>query len=159
MSARGRPPGRRPGDSGTREAIVEAARRQFSELGYDRASLRSIAVEAGVDPSLVVHFHGSKQQLFLAGVELPFPPHEGLPGILAGDPGEVGLPLARFLAGLLESEEGRRRVTGLIRAAATEPEAARLVRDLVSRELLGRLTAHLGAPDAALRASLVSAQV
>ena len=58
--------GRRPGNSGTREAILEAARRQFADLGYDRTTLRSVAAEAGVDPALVVHFFGSKQQLFLA---------------------------------------------------------------------------------------------
>jgi AcrR family transcriptional regulator len=151
--------GRRPGESGTRDAILDAARRQFAELGYDRASIRSIATEAGVDPALVVHFHGTKQRLFLAVVELPFDPEQAVPALLEGDPDEVGLRFARFVVGLLESEEGRRRFTGLVRAAASEPEAARMVRELVTERVIGPLVAGLGVPDAPLRASLVGAQV
>src|SRR3712207_2530690 len=110
--------GRRAGDSGTREAILEAAGRLFAEQGYDRTSMRAIALEAGVDPALVSHFHGSKQALFVASVELPYSPSEVLPRLLAGDRDTVGVRLAEFLVGVLESEEGRRRFTGIIRAAA-----------------------------------------
>jgi AcrR family transcriptional regulator len=154
-----RRPGRRPGDSGTREAILRAARRQFSELGYDRTSLRSIAAEAGVDPTLVSHFHGSKQQLFVTVVELPFEPAVVLPRLLSGDRETVGLRLARFFVGVLESEQGRQRITGLVRAAASEPEAARMLRELVTRELFGPIAASLGTPDARLRASYVGSQL
>ena len=86
--------GRRVGDSGTREAILTAARRQFAELGYDRTSMRQVALEAGVDPTLVSHFHGSKQKLFLAVIELPFSPADVLPELLAGDPQEIGVRFA-----------------------------------------------------------------
>lgn len=150
--------GRRPGDSGTREAILGAARRQFAALGYDRTSLRQVALEAGVDPTLVSHFHGSKQKLFLAVVELPFTPAEVLPGLLAGDPDGVGLRLARFVLGVLESEQGRSRVLGMVRAATSEPEAARLVRDLLTDQLLTPLAAGIGADDPAFRAGLLMSQ-
>ncbi len=158
MTSRGRPSGRRPGDSGTRELIATAARRRFAEQGYDRTSLRSVALEAGVDPALVTHFYGSKQQLFVAVVELPFDPAEVLPGIVAGDRDELGLRVAHFLVGVLESQEGRRRVTGLVRSAASEPEAARLVRELISTRLLVPLAELLGADEAVLRASFAGAQ-
>ena len=151
--------GRRVGDSGTREAILTAARRQFAELGYDRTSMRQVALEAGVDPTLVSHFHGSKQKLFLAVIELPFSPADVLPGLLAGDPQEIGVRLARFVLGVLESEQGRSRVVGLIRAASSEPTAAGLVRDLITRELLVPIASGLGADDADYRASLVASQV
>ncbi|MGI8475003.1 MAG: TetR family transcriptional regulator [Thermomicrobiales bacterium] len=151
--------GRRPGESGTRAAILAAAREQFAALGYDRASVRVIAQAAGVDPALVLHFFGSKQRLFVVVAELPFDPVVVLPELLSGDRHEVGERLARFLVGVLNAEEGRRRVTGLIRAAASEKEAARLVRKLVERELFAPLTTALGADDAPLRASLIGAQV
>lgn len=151
--------GRRPGDSGTREAILKAARRQFAEIGYDRTSMRQVAIEAGVDPTLVSHFHGSKQQLFLAVVELPFQPAEVLPDLMAGDPKETGSRLARFVLSVLESEQGRSRVVGLIRAATSEPEAARLIRELITRELLTPLAEGIGSDDAAYRASLLASQV
>ncbi len=162
MSARANPArrsGRRAGDSGTRTLILEAARRQFSERGYDRTSLRSIAQEAGVDPTLVSHFYGTKQQLFVTVVELPFDPAEVLPRLLAGDTSAAGLRLARFFLGVLESEAGRERITGLVRAAASEPEAARLVRELVSRELVGEIAEHLADDAAPLRASLMGSQI
>jgi AcrR family transcriptional regulator len=151
--------GRRPGDSGTREAILQAARRQFADRGYDRTSLRSVALEAGVDPTLVSHFHGSKQQLFVTVVELPFRPAEVLPALLAGDREAIGARLARFVLGVLESDEGRRRITGLVRAAASEPEAARLVREMVMRDVFAPIAESLGVEDAGLRASLVGTQV
>lgn len=159
QAPRRRPAGRRPGDSGTREAILAAARRQFAEQGYDRTSVRGIAQEAGVDPALVTHFHGSKQALFATVVQLPFDPAEELPRLLDGDRAEVGLRLARFVVGVMESERGRSRMLGLLRAAASEPVAARLVRALVEREVFAPLARHLGASDPLLRASHVGAQV
>jgi AcrR family transcriptional regulator len=159
LTERARRSGRRPGVSGTREAILDAARRLFAEQGYDRTSMRAIALEAGVDPALVSHYHASKQALFVASVELPFEPSEVLPGILHGDRETTGLRLATFLIGVLESEEGRRRITGLVRAAASEPEAARMMRELLTREVLATVVENLGADDPQRRASFASSQI
>ncbi len=158
MTARPRS-GRRPGDSKTREAILAAARQQFGEQGYDRTSVRSIAAQAGVDPALITHFHGNKQALFTAVVELPFEPRKVLPRLLADGPEQVGRHLAEFAVGVMESPDGRRRLLGLVRAAASEPEAARLVRELITTEILGPLAAALPVEDAPYRASLVGSQV
>lgn len=155
---RSKPSGRRPGDSGTRDAIAEAARRQFAARGYDRTSLRSVAAEAGVDPALVTHFYGSKQQLFVTVAELPFQPADVLGPLVGGDPQGAGLALARFFVGVLESPEGRRRVTGLVRAAASEPEAARLVRERIAAELLTPIAERVSADQPELRASFMASQ-
>jgi AcrR family transcriptional regulator len=151
--------GRRPGTSGTREAIAEAARRNFGELGYERTTIRAIAGDAGVDPALVVHFFGSKQQLFLSVMDLPFPPEEVLPKILAGDRDRVGERLSRFIVGVLEDPTSRTVLTGMVRAAASEPEAARMLRELISRRVFAAIAASLGVDDAELRANLVGSQV
>src|SRR5918994_4075867 len=151
--------GRRPGPSGTREAILAAARHQFGERGFDRATIRSIARKAGVDPALVTHFHGSKQRLFLAAVELPFEPEQALPAALAGDPAEAGRRLAELLIGVLEDPARRSVVLGIVRSAATEPEAARMVREIVGERILGVAARELNTDDAPLRASLVGSQV
>jgi AcrR family transcriptional regulator len=156
MSRRG---GRRPGTSGTREAIAAAARRSFGELGYERATIRAIADEAGVDPALVAHFFGSKQQLFLTVMDLPFAPEEVVPEILAGDRDRVGERFARFIVGILENENARNVLTGMVRAAASEPEAARMLRELISRRVFGAIVRSLDVDDAELRASLVGSQV
>jgi AcrR family transcriptional regulator len=151
--------GRRPGASGTREAIAAAARRMFGELGYERATIRAIANEAGVDPALVVHFFGSKQQLFLAVMDLPFAPEEVLPTIFAGDRAQAGERFARFIVGVLEDARARSVLTGMVRAATSEPEAARMLRELISRRVFAAISASLGADDAELRATLVGSQV
>ena len=44
---------RGPGESGTRDALLEAARRMFAERGYEGASLRAIAAAVGVEAALV----------------------------------------------------------------------------------------------------------
>ena len=105
------------------------------------------------------HFYGSKQRLLVVSVELPFDPREVLPDLLGGDPQQVGERLARFIVSVLESDEGRRRVLGLVRAAATEPEAARLVRELLTEQVIGTVVEHLGADQPERRASFVGAQV
>ncbi|MDP8943630.1 MAG: TetR family transcriptional regulator [Actinomycetota bacterium] len=151
--------GRRPGTSGTRDAILLSARRHFAELGYDRATLRAIAAEAGVDPALVAHFFGSKQRLFLSVVELPFEPAEVLPGLLSGDRESVGERMARFAISVLDDPEARARVVGMVRAAASEPEAARMLRELLTRSLFTPIAEALGEQDAMLRANLTGSQI
>lgn len=66
--------GRRPGKADTRGEIVEAARRVFAADGYDGASLRAVAREAGVDPALVHHYFDGKASLFVAAMALPLDP-------------------------------------------------------------------------------------
>ncbi len=151
--------GRRPGPSGTREAILAAASRHFAQHGYDRASLRGIAAEAGVDQKLIAHFFGSKQQLFVAGVGLPLNPAEVLPAILAGDRASIGERLAALLVDVLEQPELHQRFTGVVRAAASEPEVARMLREFLSRELFVPAAELLGSEDGPFRANLVGSQI
>lgn len=151
--------GRRRGESGTREQIAEAARDQFAEHGYDRATLRGIAAEAGVDVALISHFFGSKQRLFVTVMGFPFTAREVVPQIVGPGLEGAGERLARFIVSLLEDPAGRARVMGLVRAAASEPEAAEAIRALITRELIGAFVENLGVPDADLRASLVGSQV
>jgi AcrR family transcriptional regulator len=151
--------GRRPGDSGTRDAIHAAAARQFADLGYDRTSLRSIAREAGVDQKLVAYFFGTKQQLFVEVVKLPFDPAVVVPVVFGGDPERGGERIAEFVLGILDDPVTRRPLVGLVRAATSEPEAARMVRELLTREVLARIVAELGSDDADLRASLLGSQI
>ena len=86
--------GRRPAGSGTREAILAAASRAFAEQGYPRTTLRGIARDAGVDTRLVTHYFGSKQDLFIAVVELPFDPEQVMPAAPRPGPRGVGVRLA-----------------------------------------------------------------
>lgn len=68
------PAGRRPGNVDTRAEIIDAARRVFAQKGYDQASLRGVAREAGVDAALVHHYFDGKPDLFVAAMSIPFDP-------------------------------------------------------------------------------------
>ena len=151
--------GRRPGTSGTRDAILAAARRQFAEQGYDRTTLRSIAAEAGVDPALVVHFFGSKQGLFLAGVELPFEPEELAARIAASPRERIGELVATFVLDVLDDPEARSRWLAIIRAAASQPEVARLLRRTLETRVFAPVAEALGVRDAPLRVTLAGTQL
>ena len=151
--------GRRPGPTRTREAILEAARHLFGTGGYDRTSLRAIAADAGVDQALIVHFFGSKIGLFLASVDLPVDPQTAIPVILEGPRSELGERIATFMMAVLENEDARARFTAMVRAATSEPEAARLVRERLTKELWEPLARALGMKDAQLRIALVGSHM
>ena len=154
----GRRSGRRPGPSTTREAITRAARLQFSELGYDRTTIRGVAREAGVDPALVIRFYGSKDALFREVMSLPPAAAEALERIADGPRETVGRRLAELIVGLLENPETRAIVLGRIRSAVSHPEAAALVRETVTRDV-GRLTSALTDDQPDVRAVLAGTHV
>jgi AcrR family transcriptional regulator len=150
--------GRRPGPTTTREAIAGAARRQFAELGYDRATMRGIAGEAGVDAALVVRFYGSKEALFREVMALPPGVAEAIAGLADGPRATVGRRLAEVIVGMLEDPRSRSIVLGRIRSASSHPDAAALVRETVTRDV-GRLVAALTDDEPETRAVLVGSQV
>ena len=150
--------GRRPGPTTTRDAIAQAARRQFAEVGYDRATLRGIAGEAGVDAALVVQFYGSKDALFREVMALPPTVAEAMAALAEGPAETVGRRLAEVIVGMLEDPRSRSIVLGRIRSASSHPEAADLVRETVTRDI-GRLAAALTDDEPELRAVLVGSQI
>jgi AcrR family transcriptional regulator len=150
--------GRRPGTSDTRDAIAQAAREQFAEVGYDRGTMRKIAAAAGVDPALVVHFYGSKEALFREVMALPPAIAESLAQLAEGDRATVGRRFAEFVVGALENPATRTIVLGRIRSATSHPEAAALVRETVDSDML-RIASGLGSDNPQLRANLVGTHV
>jgi AcrR family transcriptional regulator len=121
--------------------------------------MRAVAREAHVDPALVLHYFGTKANLFLSAIELPFEPEAVLPSVLAGDLSSVGMRVAQFAIALLEEEHARARVLAIVRAAASEPAAASLLRGLIEQRIRDPIARALGTEDAALRASLMGSQV
>src|SRR6266542_3166659 len=107
------PPGRRPGPSVTREKIVAAARRQFAEHGYERASLRAIARTAHVDQRLITHFFGSKHGVFVAAMALPLDPAQFVAAVAAPGIDGFGERLAGRWVVLWDSTAGR-QLFGLV---------------------------------------------
>ncbi|WP_052865974.1 TetR/AcrR family transcriptional regulator [Streptomyces niger] len=157
---RGRP-ARTEGASGpgARERILTAARTEFAERGYDKTSIRSIAKAAQVDPALVHHYFGTKEQVFGAAIEVTFEPALHLPDVLAQGPEGIGERFARYFIGVWENPATRIRLLAVIRSAVTHETAAKVLRGIVLRRMLERVAAELAVPEPRLRAELAAAQL
>ena len=151
--------GRRPGASGSREAILEAARTLFAEHGYSATSMRAIGAEAGVDAALIVHFFGSKARLLREAIQWPFDPAAEADRIYASGRRNVGEELARLVVDTWEREGDRNAIMTLLRAATVEPAAAEMMRDFMQVELFPPLFQRLSPDQPELRASLAASQL
>jgi AcrR family transcriptional regulator len=151
--------GRRPGPTKTRSAILEAARQAFGKYGYDAVSLRGVARDAGVDPALVHRFFGTKEALFVACMDLPVVPSKTVDAVLAQGAEDLGVRIVGAFLELYDSPRSRAGLVALIRAAHTNERASALLREFLTREMLGRVAAS-AAPDCPdLRASLAASQI
>jgi AcrR family transcriptional regulator len=139
-----------------REAILEAARGQFAEQGYEGATMRAIARVAGVDPALVSYYFGSKSGLFVESLRLPVNPADAIEAVLAeGTDGLGERLLTRFLA-VWDNPTTGEPIISVLRSAASRPE---LLREFVERQIVPRLGAALEGPDAHLRATAIASQM
>ncbi|WP_406726187.1 TetR family transcriptional regulator [Streptomyces sp. GD-15H] len=155
---RGRPP--RTESAGTRDRILDAAREEFSERGYEKTSVRGIAKSAGVDSALVHHYFGTKEQVFEAAVEVAFAPAlRGRDAVLDAPVEEVGERMTRMILGLWENPVTRTPLLAIVRSAVNNETAAGVFRRLVASQLLRRIAGQLDLPDAELRAELAAAQL
>ncbi len=129
----------------TQARILDAARQEFGDRGFEATTVRGIARRAGVDPSLVLQHYGSKAALFTAAIQLP-----------PGHPDEAADHLAEVLrvrAGALPTE-----MRALVRSMLTVQEAADAVRRHLD-ERIGNLAAGIGGPDAELRAAITVSSI
>jgi AcrR family transcriptional regulator len=153
-----RGPGR-PADRGDRRALIlAAAREEFAGKGYAAASVRGIARSAEVDPALVHHYFGTKEQVFVAAMELPFAPAELVPQILDGPTDQLGERLVRTLLGVWADPDFRAPMLGMLRSAMTGEQGAAMLREFVGSALLGRIAAAVGPADP-LRLQAAAAQM
>lgn len=152
--------GRRAGSPDTREEILEAAKRMFAAHGYDRATIRGIAREAGVDPSLIHHYFGSKDALFAASIDLPIPAAEVVRSIFARGGEDLGRGLAETFFMVWEGSQARDAFLGILRSAiGGEDQAVEAFRQFMTTALLDEISPLIGGDDSRLRALLMASQL
>jgi AcrR family transcriptional regulator len=137
----------------TRAAILDAAKAQFALLGYDRAVLRDIAREAGIDVALVKRYFGGKEALFVEALKASFAPD----GIGDWNRATFAHDLAVTLAGSPHVNEARTHRFQFLLRAATSPTTAPLLNVLVQDRFMGPIRDWLGGPDADARARVLAA--
>ncbi|ONI68444.1 TetR family transcriptional regulator [Kribbella sp. ALI-6-A] len=151
--------GRRPGGPDTRGEILRAARESFAGNGFAGTSLRGVARAAGVDAALVHHYFGGKDELFVEAMALPIDPRQVAATIVGGPPEELGRRIVTVFLGVWESAEGQQRMKALLRSMVSSDQVAHLMRDGMTRMIIGPVSETLGVPDARLRVGLVASQL
>ena len=137
----------------TRAAILEAAKTQFAQLGYDRATLRAISVQAGADVALIKRYFGGKEALFISALEASF--QSDFLG--EWDRSTLAHEIATMMAdNLYQDEERVHRFQFLLRAA-TSPTTAPLLNVAIQERFLGPIREWLGGEDATARARVLAA--
>jgi AcrR family transcriptional regulator len=154
----GRRRGRRPGGDNTRAQLLDAARAEFAERGYEGATVRAIADRAGVDAAMVNHWFGGKESLFTAALDLPIDPAMLINDVLPGDPEKIAERIvARFLE--LWDATGGGQMVILVRSIAAHEAAARMMREFVARVILVRVVSTVAPDQHEMRAALAGTQI
>jgi len=150
-----RPRGRRPGRTDTKAAIQAAALTLFSELGYEKVSLRAIARAADVDPALIHHYFENKADLFSRSVlDLQLDAEGMVRQILDGPADGIGeRTVAAFIEAWNRPGAGD-RFNAMLRAAISDPHARRPLSEFMTKEVLLKVAESLGHSNARLRAQL-----
>lgn len=151
--------GRRPGVSGTREAILKAARLAFGAQGYGATSVRAVARAAGVDPALVLHFFGSKDGLFEASLQLPFDPAQMVAGLLDGHLDTLGERVVRTFLGIWDGTPGQGPMLAMLRSAVSHEDSSAMLRKVLLRLIVRPVVQGAGGDRPDLRASLLASQI
>ncbi|HEY6497411.1 MAG TPA: TetR family transcriptional regulator [Trebonia sp.] len=145
------PPGSRAEQRRRSEArILDAATRIFLTAGYERTTIRAVAAAAGVDAGLVMHYFGTKQELFRRVIEAgPLPE-------VSGEPGQATEQILAQLASRLATEPVASLT--MLRSMLTTPEAAAAFHAATAR-YQAQIAQVIPAGDADLRAAIISAIV
>ncbi|MCL9795036.1 TetR/AcrR family transcriptional regulator [Frankia sp. AgKG'84/4] len=151
--------GRRPGSPDVRAEILAVARARFRREGYDAVTMRSLAAEAGVDAALISYYFGSKAGLFAAVLELTLSPADLLGGLLQGDLETLPQRLIPTLVRTWDNPDTGVPLLAAMRAAASDPGFAAMLRDGIHRQLVERLAERIGGADAHRRAGAFVTQV
>jgi AcrR family transcriptional regulator len=152
--------GRRPGNADTRGEIIEAAKRVFAAKGYDGASLRGVAREAGVDPALVHHYFDGKASLFVAAMALPFDPRQVKSHAMAPD--YSGARTIESFLSMWDAAQGSGSSFGsCVSAMAASASVADAIREFVNERVWSVVNREEGESDAVRRqrTAMVSSQL
>lgn len=146
---------RRRNSAQTRGLILQTARTHFAARGFDHATVRAIAADAGVSPNLITRYFGGKPGLFTAATEADLHIVDVLPGPRAG----LGRRIAAHVVGRWEGRPGDDPLLMMMRASMSDPVAAARTAEFYRRQASAPLAEHLGTADARERAAAVSALI
>ena len=151
--------GRRPGGPDTKGEILAAARESFAHKGFTGTTIRAVAAEAGVDPALVHHYFGSKDDLFLAALEIPIDPRTVVPAVFDEGVDGAGVRLLRLFLSVWDDPATRLPLIALVRSSLVSEAPETLLQQGMLRMILAPLRDRLPVEEADRRVQLVMSQM
>lgn len=147
-------PAVRKGDR-TKNAILDVARRQFHEAGYDGATVRSIAAGANIDPAMIIRYFGSKPALFTAavGVDLRLPDLSAVPKLCRGQ------EMARHFMDRWERRDDYDSLVALLRSAIGNEQAQAQLQKVFSGQVRTMISQVVPPDEVDRRSILVTSQL
>lgn len=139
--------------------MLAAAKAEFAGKGFDRTTIRGIATAAGVDASLIHHYFGSKDDLFLAALEIPIDPRTLIPELARDGVDGLGLRIATQFLAVWDVTDNRLPMVAMLRTSMSNEDASTLLRNGMARLVLDALADVLDVTDGELRAQLVASQL
>jgi len=137
----------------TKTKILDAARTRFASEGYERTTIRAIALDAGIDPALVMRYFGNKEKLFTVAAEFDL----RLPDFAALPRHQVGAAVVAYFLDLWERDD---TFMALLRAAVTHDAAEKRVRAILGAQVTPMIGALSDDPAGTpARAMLVASQL
>lgn len=154
--------GRRQGEPVSRDAVLAAAKQRFATEGYEKTTLRAIAKDAHVDPSMVLYLFGSKADLFRESLRLVLDP-DMLVSALRGSPGDdmdIGTRMVRTYLRIWETPETAMTLRAMLHAATSNTDAHDAFRGFMQDYVLTAVSGELGGGEQSrLRAMLAGSQL
>lgn len=150
--------GRRPGAPDTRAEVLTAARSSFADKGFRATTIRGVAASAGVDPALVHHYFGTKDDLFVAALQIPVDPREVLAPVVAAGPDGAGERLLRAFLGVWDDPDVQPALLAIARSLISDGGGG-LVRDGFIPVVVGPVLAALVVDRPEVRIPLVASQM
>ncbi len=139
----------------TKAAILEAAQQMFAAQGSERATIREIAARAAIDPVMVIRYFGSKEGLFARATAFDL----SLPNLAGVAKPEIGRTLVAHFLEVWEGSLSNGRLVSLLRAAASNEDAANAVRAIFGGQVVPMLARVVPPAELPLRAGLVATQI
>ena len=154
--------GRRHGEPVSRDAVLAAAKARFASDGYEKTTLRAIADDAHVDPSMVLYLFGSKADLFRESLRLILDP-DLLVATLTGnrdDDPDIGTRMVRMYLRIWESPDTGPSMVAMLQSATSNSDAHEAFRGFIQNYVLTAVSGVLGGGEQArLRAMLAASQL
>ncbi|MBT2482642.1 TetR family transcriptional regulator [Streptomyces sp. ISL-94] len=139
----------------TKATILRVARQRFAAQGYERTTIRAVAAEAEIDPSMVMRYFGSKEQLFDAALAVDL----RLPDLGAVPAQDLPAALVRHFVERWEGDPADDALLVLLRSAVTNERAAQRMREVFATQVAPALASALGPTSAARTAGLIATQL